>query len=390
MNFKDILIQLDHNPIWLDRYINFLEEAAEPKGLFDRHHILPKSLFPAYQSFRLHSWNCIRLCPSDHLVAHYYLYRALPAFREARVAFVLMVGLQFMKLVEENFDESLVRDIAKTYEEARAEGVESTIKGWVKIYKTEEECSVCPPDQVDAYVSAGWKVGVPKRVWVIRGDEQHRVLPGEVKVYTQSGFVLGKNKQTEKTKDIIRESALNYHKSESAKGDDAYFYLPRGSTHHRRILGCPPEVAAKISKTLEGRILSPEHAAKVRKGATGKHWSWSDKAKQARSDSMKGSSPPKGLTMAGKTHSKATKELMSKSHEEFYTNNPKGVAALDAARPRGEKHIFYGKERNVSTRAKISASLMGRKQSEVTRQKRAESLREYHLRKAAKESSIRG
>jgi hypothetical protein len=383
MDIKTILAKLDHNPFWLDRYISFLEETPQPTGLFDRHHILPQAVFPDYKSFQTHSWNRIDLRPADHLLAHYYLYRALPGVSAARAAFILMVGLRYVELVEQNFDEALVKDVAKAYEEARAQGVESTIKGWVRIYRTEKECSVCPPDQVESYVALGWTTGVPKRVWVMRGVEQHRILLSEMAVYLQSGYVLGKNLQTDETKTAISKAITERHEKEQTK-DDAYSYMPRGDQHHRRILGCPPEVAAKISKTLKGRPQPSTHP--VGQGisiAKGKHWQWSDESRQARSESMKGIVPTNGLTMAGKTHDDETRRLMSESHKEFYASNPEGVAALDAARPRGENHVFFGKERDAATRDKISKSLEGKTQSEATRLKRSESLKAFHTKKTS-------
>jgi hypothetical protein len=98
---------------------------------------------------------------------------------------------------------------------------------------------------------------------------------------------------------------------------------------------------------------------------------------------MKGIVPTNGLTMAGKTHDDETRRLMSESHKEFYASNPEGVAALDAARPRGENHVFFGKERDAATRDKISKSLEGKTQSEATRLKRSESLKAFHTKKTS-------
>jgi hypothetical protein len=88
----------------------------------------------------------------------------------------------------------------------------------------------------------------------------------------------------------------------------------------------------------------------------GKHWTCSDEARQARSRRMKGIKPA-NLTMKGRSQSKEAKEKSSRSHKDFYINNPEGVAVLNAARPRGEDHVFFGRERPQETCDKIAASL---------------------------------
>lgn len=57
-----------------EEYIRFcLDKKTIPKkGLTQRHHILPKSLFPEYESFK-NSWNIVNLTNEDHYIAHFIL-----------------------------------------------------------------------------------------------------------------------------------------------------------------------------------------------------------------------------------------------------------------------------------------------------------------------------
>ena len=57
-----------------EEYIRFcLDKKTIPKkGLTQRHHILPKSLFPEYKSFK-NSWNIVNLTNEDHYIAHFIL-----------------------------------------------------------------------------------------------------------------------------------------------------------------------------------------------------------------------------------------------------------------------------------------------------------------------------
>jgi len=74
---------------WLNKYMRFIWEPPEPAS-YHRHHILPKSIFPDYESFEEHPWNRKWLSASGHLTAHYLLFRALPKEPHLYRAFVEM------------------------------------------------------------------------------------------------------------------------------------------------------------------------------------------------------------------------------------------------------------------------------------------------------------
>lgn len=52
----------------LKSYIDFCLTNSGEKG--DRHHILPRSLFPEYENLTEHPWNCAVLTPDKHYIAH--------------------------------------------------------------------------------------------------------------------------------------------------------------------------------------------------------------------------------------------------------------------------------------------------------------------------------
>jgi hypothetical protein len=388
VDLKEILQRLDHNPYWLDRYFEFMAALPYPEKPFQNHHILPEGMYPEFVSFKRYPWNRLEMKAADHLIAHYYLYRALPGEAIARAAFICMTGMHRMKLIEQNYDENLIREVAEEYQKAQLANLsfqQNQLKGWVRIYKTEKLFSVCPPDQIEQYTAKGWKVGVPKYAWVTNGMEEHRVLASHIEDYLAKGFALGRFPITEEHKRAIGDAALKQHEIERQKSG-AYSYLPRGDQHHRRILGCPDEVAKKISKTLTGRPQPPEHP--VHKGiAKGKHWSWSPEAKARKSAAMMGEGNNrygKEGYWKGKTRPEETREKMSTSHLEFF-QDPEKAAALDATRPRGEEHAFYGKHREESTREKIAHTLTGRRQSQATKDKRSKSLKAFHAAKKGNE-----
>lgn len=72
------------------RYVNFaLAAPVVAKNLpGERHHMLPRSLFPEFVSVKTAPWNIKRISAADHLVCHYMLFMAIPG--NASVAYALM------------------------------------------------------------------------------------------------------------------------------------------------------------------------------------------------------------------------------------------------------------------------------------------------------------
>jgi len=309
MDFKTHFGKLGADQNWIGVYLDFVASAKSPVGRSHRHHILPRAMFPEFESFKDHSWNCKRLTPSDHFVAHYYLYRALPQHPVAYLSFLKMASVERLSiLIQNNYDESLVREMSLAYERIRSGS--ASIEGWFHVYKGKLH-TVISAEELDSRLAVGWIQTAPHRQWVRKGQECHRVPIEEVQSYLDQGFVLGKPPcHTNEFKTAVGKRTKEWHKTEQGK-PDAYSYLPHGDQHHRKG-GCPKEVADRISKTLDGRKLSEEHAAKVRVAAKGKHWKWSVEARRARSESMKGKRPAMSFTGH---HTETTRQMMSASHK---------------------------------------------------------------------------
>lgn len=65
----------------LTEYLEFLRNSSPPENGFysERHHALPKSLFPEYKRIiKENSWNIVNLRARDHFKAHYLLCKILP------------------------------------------------------------------------------------------------------------------------------------------------------------------------------------------------------------------------------------------------------------------------------------------------------------------------
>ncbi len=309
MDFKTHFGQLGADQNWTGAYLDFVASAKSPAGRSHRHHILPRAMFPEFESFKNYSWNLKRLTPSDHFVAHYYLYRALPKHPVAYLSFLKMASVERLNvLVQSNYDEALVRDMSLEYERIRSGA--ASVEGWMHIYKGKLH-TVVSAEELGARLAEGWTQVAPPRQWVHKGEESYRILVKEIQLYLDQGFCLGRPAcHSSEFKTKVGERSKTHHRVEKGK-PDAYSYLSRGDQHHRAS-GCPSEVANKISKTLEGRTLSEEHAAKVRVAAKGKTWKWSVEARRKRSESMKGKKPAMSFTGH---HSGETRQQMSASHK---------------------------------------------------------------------------
>jgi hypothetical protein len=81
MDIYSILSSKPHNPHYINRYITFIEQCQQKnvgyEGYVERHHICPraKDMFPEYEDFRLHPWNCAILTPRQHDIAHTFLWK---------------------------------------------------------------------------------------------------------------------------------------------------------------------------------------------------------------------------------------------------------------------------------------------------------------------------
>lgn len=90
-----ILSSKIHNPHYLNKYITFISNCQKQNesytGYTERHHICPKAddMFPEFTSFANNPWNCAKLTPRQHYIAHWMLYKTFNTL-STRYAFVIM------------------------------------------------------------------------------------------------------------------------------------------------------------------------------------------------------------------------------------------------------------------------------------------------------------
>lgn len=84
---KRNLLDAGGHPHYVNRYIWFITKYGN-LGQGERHHVLPKSIFPQYKNFRWNPWNKCVLSPRAHVIAHLILKKC--GYKEMSDAYYLM------------------------------------------------------------------------------------------------------------------------------------------------------------------------------------------------------------------------------------------------------------------------------------------------------------
>lgn len=99
------------------KYLDFIYSCDESK-CEEKHHILPKSLFPEFTNLKKYDWNMRQLTYVEHLESHKLLYHSLKHKKEMTYAFWLMATIH-KNLSSEEY-EFLKNDVILKIKEYRA------------------------------------------------------------------------------------------------------------------------------------------------------------------------------------------------------------------------------------------------------------------------------
>ena len=94
----EILASVTHNPHYLTKYITFISNCQKKNesysGYTEQHHICPKAqdMFPEFTSFKEFPWNCAKLTPRQHFIAHLLLMKSYPSFSGAVQGFAFFLN----------------------------------------------------------------------------------------------------------------------------------------------------------------------------------------------------------------------------------------------------------------------------------------------------------
>jgi len=179
-----------HNGVFSDNkytrwYYNIINSAlvelrSKGKGVYyERHHILPESLFPEYKNLTVHPWNCVLLTAREHFIFHLLLPKMVSKnssyrikMEYALIAFNRSSSNQLRQLNSRNYSRiKLAYSITKQHHTWYNNGLE------------ERWCSECP---------AGWVNGrLPGKKFYNNGIKAKQLLecppgwvPGRLKGQT--------------------------------------------------------------------------------------------------------------------------------------------------------------------------------------------------------------
>jgi hypothetical protein len=123
LDIRKELERFHPNPEWLDRYLRFIESPSPRVGQYHRHHRLPRSIFPEFESLEKYPSNRKDLSPADHLTAHYLLFRAFLSNPEVEPK--VSTGFFWMivtAMAVPNHDDVFIREIAARFQTACESG----------------------------------------------------------------------------------------------------------------------------------------------------------------------------------------------------------------------------------------------------------------------------
>jgi hypothetical protein len=110
MDIYSILSSKPHNPHHLNRCITFIEHCQQKnvgyEGYVERHHICPKAddMFPEYEDFKLHPWNCAVLTARQHFISHIMLSKAFHNINSQTYALWFMSNSDKCKIYSKTYE----------------------------------------------------------------------------------------------------------------------------------------------------------------------------------------------------------------------------------------------------------------------------------------------
>lgn len=108
-------------------YVDFITKSSTSQSkILQKHHILPKALWPQYKSLRIYPWNCALLSPGNHALAHIIFYEIVSTHE----------NFQAIKKLRKYIDSD---DVLEKYEKIAADSKkcleQQRISGKNKLYK---------------------------------------------------------------------------------------------------------------------------------------------------------------------------------------------------------------------------------------------------------------
>ncbi|ODA49508.1 hypothetical protein BC476_06080 [Vibrio parahaemolyticus] len=114
IEIKDLLVAKYGDNEYLEKYLEIVSSDDDVEYT-EKHHILPKSIWPQFKDFKEHPYNCVNLSAYNHFLAHYYFSMATHACWHA----VKMMANISKKCSFKNCTAEELHEIASLYESCK-------------------------------------------------------------------------------------------------------------------------------------------------------------------------------------------------------------------------------------------------------------------------------
>lgn len=182
MDFFEIAKTKPHNIHFLSRYFKFIESIRQQslEGLYvERHHILPKSLFPEYI---LHPENIKTLSGRQHFIAHLLLAKAYPS------SYAMALALSSFQMKNKHRKEKYFKITSKMYETLRKNFIDTNTNKGKVFYNNGNIQKMFFPD----FQPEGWIRGRINKPW----NKGLDISDERVKKYSELSSKSNKGKKT--------------------------------------------------------------------------------------------------------------------------------------------------------------------------------------------------
>lgn len=210
-----ILDQLESKCINLhntQRYHKFIilclqQNANLDKSVYlERHHILPKSIWPEYKDLRSCKWNCARLTARQHFIAHKFLAKAL-----GKSMWQALLSLYTLKNKRRDI-KHIYKTSSKEYEKCKSE--------WISFYKTTKhynngikEIRSVFNNQPEGFVLGRLTNNTKDQIWINNGIEELYIKNwSDIPIDYHEGRILKDRKTCERcSKEVSHNTYFQHH-----------------------------------------------------------------------------------------------------------------------------------------------------------------------------------
>lgn len=184
------LIELEHdftNSSYFNSYKQLIKKPQVIDGYYEKHHIIPRCYFSYYALPVDNSKNnIINLTYSDHILAHYYLYKACSNIQiKCKLAKALLLTMNKLDINTNNFTEidnfldnnltELIKELSEIKIAANKENKQNALKNWQK-------------PEVRSKILSKWTAARRQHIGKILGDWNRENLCKEV-ICIETGII---------------------------------------------------------------------------------------------------------------------------------------------------------------------------------------------------------